>query len=93
MAAACQSPRSRPIRRYHRAMSSLLYVTAGCHLCEQAHAVLARAGLADAVRQVEIGYDEALAETYGSRIPVLRIEPGGRELDWPFSAADVLAIV
>lgn len=55
--------------------------------------MLAWAGLADAVRQVEIGYDEALAETYGSRIPVLRIEPGGRELDWPFSAADVLAIV
>ena len=68
-----------------------LYVTAGCHLCEQAHAALAQAGLADAVELVEIGYDEALAERYGWRIPVLRIEPGGVELDWPFAASDVLA--
>lgn len=68
-----------------------LYVTAGCHLCEQAHAVLLQAGLGDAVEQVEIGYDAQLAERYGWRIPVLRIEPGGNELDWPFGAEQVLA--
>jgi hypothetical protein len=68
-----------------------LYVTAGCHLCEDAQAVLAQAGLAEVVERVEIGYDAQLAERYGWRIPVLRIEPGGVELDWPFAASDVLA--
>jgi len=68
-----------------------LYVTAGCHLCEDAQAVLAQAGLAPVVERVEIGYDAALAERYGRRIPVLRIEPGGVEIDWPFAASDVLA--
>lgn len=68
-----------------------LYVTAGCHLCEDAQAVLAQAGLAEVVERVEIGYDAELAERYGWRIPVLRVEPGGVELDWPFGAADVSA--
>jgi len=68
-----------------------LYITAGCHLCEDAQAVLAQAGLAERVERVEIGYDADLAERYGRRIPVLRIEPGGVEIDWPFAAADVLA--
>jgi hypothetical protein len=73
-------------------MRLLLYVTAGCHLCEEAQAVLAQTGLADDVQAVEIGYDSALADRYGWRIPVLRIEPGGSELDWPFSISDVLSI-
>jgi len=68
-----------------------LYVTAGCHLCEDAQAVLVQAGLAEVAERVEIGYDAQLAERYGWRIPVLRIEPGGVELDWPFGAADVTA--
>lgn len=68
-----------------------LYVTAGCHLCEEALAVLAQAGLAEVVERVEIGYDAELAERYGWRIPVLRIEPGGVEIDWPFGAAEVTA--
>jgi hypothetical protein len=68
-----------------------LYVTAGCHLCEDAQAVVAQAGLAQMVERVEIGYDALLAERYGWRIPVLRIEPGGVEIDWPFAASDVLA--
>ena len=46
---------------------------------------------AEVAERVEIGYDAQLAERYGWRIPVLRIEPGGVELDWPFGAADVTA--
>ncbi len=75
-----------------RRMDFLLYVTRGCHLCEDARAVLAEAGLGHAVQAVEIGYDEALAERYGVRIPVLRVPATGRELDWPFTAADVRAV-
>lgn len=91
MPAACQSPPAGPRRRYHPVMRLLLYVTAGCHLCEDAQAVLAQAGLAQVVERVEIGYDAQLAERYGWRIPVLRIDPGGVEIDWPFAASDVLA--
>jgi glutaredoxin len=73
-------------------MELTLYVTRGCHLCEDALAVLNAAGLGHAVQAVEIGYDEALAERYGVRIPVLRVPGTSRELDWPFTVADVLAI-
>ncbi len=91
MTAACQSVPAGPRRRYDFGMRVKLYVTAGCHLCEDAQAVLAQAGLAQVVERVEIGYDAQLAERYGWRIPVLRIEPGGVEIDWPFAASDVLA--
>jgi hypothetical protein len=33
---------------------------------------------------VFIDDDEALEERYGVRVPVLRIEDTGAELDWPF---------
>ncbi|MDD3652380.1 glutaredoxin family protein [Immundisolibacter sp.] len=74
-------------------MNLTLYVTRGCHLCEDALAVLADAGLGDVVQTVEIGYDEALALRYGARIPVLHVSASGRELDWPFTAAEVRAWV
>ena len=76
-----------------RPMNLTLYVTRGCHLCEDALAVLADAGLGDVVQTVEIGYDEALAERYGERIPVLRLPATGGELDWPFTAAEVRVLV
>ncbi|MFZ5490960.1 MAG: glutaredoxin family protein [Pseudomonadota bacterium] len=74
-------------------MDLTLYVTRGCHLCEDALAVLDAAGLGHAVAAVEIGYDAALAERYGVRIPVLRVMATARELDWPFTVADVQAAV
>ncbi len=91
MAAACQSGPAGPRRRYDSTMRLKLYVTGGCHLCEDAQAVLAQAGLAEVVERVEIGYDTELAERYGRRIPVLRIEPDGVEIDWPFGASDLPA--
>ncbi len=63
----------------------LLYATSGCHLCEQAEALLQSAGAL--VETVEIADDEALLERYGVRIPVLRHRETGGELDWPFDAA------
>lgn len=76
-----------------RPMDLTLYVTRGCHLCEDALAVLDAAGLGHAVQAVEIGYDAALAERYGVRIPVLRVMASARELDWPFTVTDVQAAV
>lgn len=33
--------------------------------------------------------DQALEDRYGTRVPVLRDEDSGRELDWPFDVAAV----
>jgi len=68
-----------------------LLTTDGCHLCEQAVAVL-QAGLrpGDAeVDLVDIAYEDALIERYGSRIPVLREPASGRELNWPFGSPEL----
>lgn len=66
----------------------VLYTTLGCHLCEQAEAlILAAAGAT--VRQVEISDDGGLLERYAIRIPVLHRRDTGEELDWPFDAAAV----
>ncbi|HXH02450.1 MAG TPA: glutaredoxin family protein [Candidatus Competibacteraceae bacterium] len=60
----------------------LMYSTTGCHLCEQAQALLVRV-LGRPAREVEIADDEVLLERYGVRIPVLR-RANGDELGWPF---------
>jgi hypothetical protein len=65
-----------------------LYGTGGCHLCEQADA-LVRGAVAAVFRPVEIADDVELLERYGRRIPVLRRLETGEELDWPFDAAAV----
>lgn len=65
--------------------------TTGCHLCDQAEALLRQAQAARHVewRYVDIALDEALVEKYGLRIPVL-LAPGGQELGWPFSLLDIV---
>jgi len=60
----------------------LLYATQGCHLCEQAEALLQSVDVR--VESVEIADDENLLERYGARIPVVRRPETGEELDWPF---------
>jgi hypothetical protein len=60
----------------------LLYATQGCHLCEQAEALLQSVDVR--VESVEIADDENLLECYGVRIPVVRRPETGEELDWPF---------
>lgn len=69
----------------------VLYVTRGCHLCDEAGA-LVRA-TAHAWTAQEIGYDDALVARYGLRIPVLRRPDTGAELDWPFDAAALAAFL
>lgn len=63
-----------------------LYSTEGCHLCEDAEALL------ELLKQrqpqlrwsvVDIADKDELFERYGWSIPVVR-DPGGRELSWPF---------
>lgn len=63
-----------------------LMTTEGCHLCEQAIAILQsvlQPGDAE-VDLVDIAYDDRLMELYATRIPVLRAPASGLELGWPF---------
>ena len=66
---------------------AILLTTVGCHLCDQALAIIQRAAPALRVALLDIADDDALIAEYGERIPVLRIQ--GQELQWPFSLLDV----
>jgi glutaredoxin len=63
-----------------------LYTRPGCHLCEQAHAILTTAarGLGMPVREVNIEEDPALLERYTLRVPVAAVD-GEDVLEWPFA--------
>ncbi len=69
--------------------SLTLYSTSHCHLCDDAVAILNKLA-ANPFAIVEITDNEQLLLTYGTRIPVLRREDNGAELNWPFNAQDVV---
>ena len=73
-------------------MILVLYQRDDCHLCDLAIDVLAQARTPD-FSSVFIDNDNALEARYGERVPVLREEESGRELDWPFDAARVRGFV
>ena len=60
----------------------VLYTLTGCHLCEDAAAMLDRAGVA--WRPVEIDESPELEERYGLCIPVIFSVSTKRELLYPF---------
>lgn len=68
-----------------------LYTTAGCHLCEQARAVLHALDPTLAIRAVDVAEDGALMARYGERIPVVCHQ--GRELGWPFGLPEARAFL
>lgn len=67
-------------------MPLTLYQRDDCHLCDLALEVLAAARLPD-FESVFIDEDDSLEAAYGIRVPVLRDEATGRELDGPFDSA------
>ena len=69
--------------RRRRSVRLILFQRDDCHLCDEALAALARVR-APEFASVFIDDDAALVAAYGARVPVLRDEVGGRELDWPF---------
>lgn len=83
----------------------LLYTTLGCHLCEQAeqllrpvllhiNASLGARGMAPLqLLSVEISESAELVETYGMRIPVIRLRDSEAELGWPFDQAQAFAFL
>ena len=70
-----------------------LYHTLGCHLCEQAEALIDPVLSARSLswELVDIADDDVLLEQYGMRIPVLKRRCDGAELGWPFDAASLTA--
>jgi hypothetical protein len=67
-----------------------LFSAPGCHLCEQAHALLEpfeRQGTL-LVKDVNIRASADLQRELGVRIPVVRFSDG-LELNWPFTAEQV----
>lgn len=71
------------------------YTTAGCHLCEQAEALLIQ--LIDqrqvSIEAIDIAESEALVDQYGLRIPVVKAAKTEQELGWPFSLEDLASLI
>lgn len=68
-----------------------LFGTLGCHLCEQAEAILiplVEYGLL--IELIDIADRPEWVEQYGLRIPVLKRMDTAAELDWPFEADQVV---
>jgi hypothetical protein len=73
-------------------MPLILYQRDDCHLCDLALEVLAVARVPE-FDSVFIDEDDALEERYGMRVPVLRREDTGAELDWPFDQEKLRAFL
>ncbi len=73
----------------------ILYSTHGCHLCEQAEALLKQIQQSKPVnwQVVDIIDDADLVKRYADSIPVLELKSTGELLYWPFSLLDVLRLV
>lgn len=67
----------------------ILYTRDDCQLCDEAVAILAQARAPD-FQSIWIDNDAVLETRYGERIPVLRDNQTGEELDWPFDAAAIV---
>ncbi|WP_150277154.1 glutaredoxin family protein [Halopseudomonas salina] len=71
-----------------------LYGTTACHLCEAATLELAPLqGNGLRPREQDITESDAMMERYQLRIPVLRREDTGAELDWPFDLASAMVFL
>jgi hypothetical protein len=73
---------------WNRTMRLSLYQRDDCKLCDEAVALLARVRAPD-FESIWIDDDAEMEARYGIRVPVLRDEGSGRELDWPFDAANL----
>jgi hypothetical protein len=62
-------------RRKRGPLTLVLYTRAGCHLCDEMKAEIARAKLGErcVLREVDVDSDPVLAELHGRSVPVLSI--------------------
>ena len=66
-----------------------LFGTSGCHLCEQAEALIQQAVSPERWQAFDVTDDTRWMHSYGSRIPVFRHERSGAELAWPFGRGEL----
>jgi glutaredoxin len=71
-----------------------LYTRVGCHLCEDAEAVLRRiqAGRPFELRLVDIDRDPVLADRYGVRVPVVAVD-GVEQFEYEVPADQLVAVL
>lgn len=71
-----------------------LYSRAGCHLCEEAEAVLveARRSVSFELTVVDVDSDPALADRYGVRVPVVAVD-GVERFEYEVRADELLALL
>jgi hypothetical protein len=76
------------------------YGTCGCHLCEQAEAIIlavfaANPGLQSilAVECIDIAESDALIRQFGTRIPVLQSADSEECLCWPFDHEGLVTFI
>jgi len=74
-------------------MHLLLLGTAGCHLCEEAEAIVKQCLPNEAIELVDIAEQEHWQADYAIRIPVLYDPITQKELAWWFDVADVKAFI
>lgn len=70
----------------------ILFYTSGCHLCEVAEGVLNEASQHTPLtwEKIDIADIDALIESYGVRIPVVKNKASAQELGWPFNVDELL---
>lgn len=68
-----------------------LFGTEGCHLCEDAEALLHAAHIA--FESIDIINDATAWQRYSIRIPVLLNHGNHQELDWPFDAQQLQSFI
>lgn len=73
----------------------ILYSTLGCHLCEQAKALMWPSLTAAGYRleEVDISESEALMQRYQLSIPVVENPETGEELFWPFDEVQLVQLL
>lgn len=75
-------------------VSLIIYGTEGCHLCEQALALVTPLiSHPYTITEIDISEDDVLIELYGVRIPVIQRLDNNAELSWPFDAEQFLAFI
>ncbi len=73
-----------------------LFGTSGCHLCEQAEAIIAACCRVEydlLIDNIDIAEHPQWQAKYAVRIPVLYHPDTQKELGWPFDFADVMAFM
>ncbi len=70
-----------------------LFTTSCCHLCEIAESILLSLKQTQHFTRVDISENDTLIDAYGHRIPVIQRTDTFDELNWPFTADDIITFL